>query len=74
MTTPLPGGTSGRYDVLGRLDTDYYAVFADIPAADREVWERAQGFVDEIGDRMRDAWDAADYPSTSPNASVGSTS
>ncbi|AZS44772.1 acyl-CoA dehydrogenase family protein [Microbacterium oleivorans] len=62
MTTPLPGGTSGRYDVLGRLDTDYYAVFADIPAADREVWERAQGFVDEIGDRMRDAWDAADYP------------
>lgn len=62
MTTPLPGGTSGRYDVLGRLDTDYYAVFADIPAADREVWQRAQGFVDEIGDRMRDAWDTADYP------------
>ncbi|MFI8630995.1 acyl-CoA dehydrogenase family protein [Microbacterium sp. NPDC077663] len=62
MTTPLPGGSSGRYDVLGRLDTDYYAVFADILAADREVWQRAQGFVDEIGDRMRDAWDTAQYP------------
>jgi glutaryl-CoA dehydrogenase len=62
MTTPLPGGSSGRYDVLGRLETDYYAVFADIPAADRAVWDRAKGFVDEIGDRMRDAWDTADYP------------
>ncbi|MCM3697487.1 acyl-CoA dehydrogenase family protein [Microbacterium oleivorans] len=62
MTTPLPGGASGRYDVLGRLDTDYYAVFADIPAGDREVWQRAQRFVDEIGDRMREAWDTAEYP------------
>ena len=62
MTTPLPGDAAGRYDVLGRLDTDYYAVFTDIPDADRAVWERAQGFVDELGDRMRDAWDAADYP------------
>jgi len=62
MTTDLPGGASGRYDVLGRLDTDYYAVFTDIPDADRAVWERTQGFVDELGDRMRDAWDAADYP------------
>ncbi|WP_413354269.1 acyl-CoA dehydrogenase family protein [Microbacterium sp. 1P06AB] len=62
MTTDLPGGASGRYDVLGRLDTDYYAVFADIPDADRDVWERAQGFVDEVGDRMQDAWDTAEYP------------
>ncbi|MFL0565529.1 acyl-CoA dehydrogenase family protein [Microbacterium sp. 179-I 1D1 NHS] len=62
MTSPLPGGTSGRYDVLGRLDTDYYAVFADIPGADRDVWVRTQGFVDEVGDRMREAWDAAEYP------------
>lgn len=62
MTTDLPGGASGRYDVLGRLDTDYYAVFADIPDADRDVWERTQGFVDEVGDRMRDAWDTAEYP------------
>ncbi|MDT3330396.1 acyl-CoA dehydrogenase family protein [Microbacterium sp. KSW-18] len=62
MTSDLPGGASGRYDVLGRLDTDYYAVFSDIPDADRDVWQRTQGFVDEVGDRMRDAWDAAEYP------------
>ncbi len=62
MTTPLPGGASGRYDVLGPLDTDYYAVFADIPAADRDVWQRTRAFVDEVGDRMRDAWDTAEYP------------
>ncbi|MDJ1115549.1 acyl-CoA dehydrogenase family protein [Microbacterium dauci] len=58
----LPGETVTHYDVLGRLGTDYYAVFADIPTADREVWQRAQGFVDEVGDRMRAAWDAAEYP------------
>ncbi|SDG42823.1 acyl-CoA dehydrogenase family protein [Microbacterium sp. 77mftsu3.1] len=62
MTSDLPGGASGRYDVLGRLDTDYYAVFSDIPDADRDAWERTQGFVDEVGDRMREAWDAAEYP------------
>jgi len=62
MTSDLPGGASGRYDVLGRLDTDYYAVFSDIPDADRDVWQRTQGFVDEVGDRMREAWDAAEYP------------
>lgn len=62
MICDLPGGASGRYDVLGRLDTDYYAVFSDIPDADRDVWQRTQGFVDEVGDRMREAWDAAEYP------------
>ncbi|MFS0868110.1 acyl-CoA dehydrogenase family protein [Microbacterium sp. 179-B 1A2 NHS] len=62
MTSPLPGDSVPHYDVLGRVGTDYYAVFADIPDADREVWERAQDLVDEVGDRMRDAWDAADYP------------
>jgi glutaryl-CoA dehydrogenase len=56
------GEAVSHYDVLGRLSTDYYAVFADIPAADREVWERAQAFVDEVGDRMRAAWDTAEYP------------
>ena len=58
----LPGETAPAYDVTGRLGTDYYAVFADIPDADRAVWQRAQAFVDEVGDRMHAAWDAADYP------------
>ena len=59
---PIPGQSVEGYDVLRRLGTDYYAVFADIPDADRAVWERAQGFVDGVGDRMREAWDRAEYP------------
>ena len=67
MSTPttddtFPGERVTDYDILGRLDTDYYAVFADIPDADRAVWDRAKGFVDEVGDRMTQAWDAAEYP------------
>lgn len=58
----LPGEAVPAYDVSQRLGTDYYAVFADIPDADRAVWQRAQAFVDEVGDRMHAAWDAADYP------------
>jgi glutaryl-CoA dehydrogenase len=58
----FPGERVTDYDVLGRLDTDYYAVFADIPEDDRAVWDRAKAFVDEVGDRMTQAWDAAEYP------------
>lgn len=58
----LPGERVARYDLLGRRDTDYYAVFADIPDADRAVWERAQAFADEVGTRMQGEWDAATYP------------
>ena len=57
-----PGQSLEGYDVTSRLGTDYYQVFADIPAADREVWERAQAYVDEVGTQMQDAWDAAAYP------------
>ncbi len=60
--TARPGEGADGYDVTRRLGTDYYAVFADIPEADRAVWQRAQGFVDEVGDRMLDAWDRAEYP------------
>jgi glutaryl-CoA dehydrogenase len=61
-TASLPGESVSRYDVLGRRDTDYYGVFAEIPAADRAVWDRARGFVDEVGTRMQGEWDAATYP------------
>lgn len=60
--TPLPGEKVTTYDVARPLDTDYYAVFADIPAPDRAAWERARTLVDEVGERMVHAWDAAEYP------------
>lgn len=60
--TPRPGQGVERYDVTGRLGTDYYQVFDDIPADDRAVWQRAQAYVDEVGTRMQQAWDAAEYP------------
>lgn len=59
---PRPGQSVESYDVTGRVNTDYYAVFADMPADDRAVWERAQRYVDEVGDRMEQAWDRAEYP------------
>jgi glutaryl-CoA dehydrogenase len=63
VRTPLlPGEAVPSYDLTGRLGPDYYAVFADIPESDRAAWERAQAFVDEVGDRMLDAWDRAEYP------------
>ncbi|WP_434810555.1 acyl-CoA dehydrogenase family protein [Microbacterium sp. bgisy189] len=58
----FPGEAVPSYDVTGRLGTDYYAVFADIDPADRDVWDRAKAYVDEIGDRMVEAWDTATYP------------
>ncbi|MDQ1083084.1 MULTISPECIES: acyl-CoA dehydrogenase family protein [Microbacterium] len=58
----LPGERVAHYDLLGRRDTDYYAVFTDIPDADRAVWGRAKAFTDEVGTRMQGEWDAATYP------------
>lgn len=58
----LPGESVTSYDVTGRRDTDYYGIFADIPAADRAAWDRARAFVDEVGTRMQHAWDTATYP------------
>ncbi|GAA2003173.1 acyl-CoA dehydrogenase family protein [Microbacterium ulmi] len=64
MSTPetLPGESVASYDVTRRLGTDYYAVFADVSADDRAHWERAQAYIDEVGDRMVEAWDRAEYP------------
>lgn len=58
----LPGERVTHYDLLGRRDTDYYAVFADVPDADRAAWDRAKAFADEVGTRMQGEWDAATYP------------
>ena len=58
----FPGERTAHYDVTNRLDTDYYGVFSDIPAADRAVWDRAKQLVDEVAPTMREAWDRAEYP------------
>jgi len=61
-TETVPGERVAAYDVTSPLGTDYYAVFADIPAADRAVWERAREYVGEVAPRMAEAWDRAEYP------------
>lgn len=60
--SPFPGERVSSYDVTGRQDSDYYAVFTDIPAADREAWDRAKAYVDEVAPQMAEAWDRAEYP------------
>jgi glutaryl-CoA dehydrogenase len=50
------------YDVSAPLDTDYFAVFADLPDADRQAWERARSFNDEALPQMNGYWDRAEYP------------
>ncbi|MBU4464933.1 MAG: acyl-CoA dehydrogenase family protein [Actinobacteria bacterium] len=67
MSTPpqadtVPGERISSYDLTGRLGTDYYAVFAEIPAEDQAVWDRAKAYIDEVGDRMTHAWDTSSYP------------
>lgn len=59
---PFPGQSVESYDTTSRLDSDYYAVFSDIPADDRVAWDRAKAYIDEVGPQMADAWDRAEYP------------
>ncbi|MBO0981905.1 acyl-CoA dehydrogenase family protein [Microbacterium sp. SD291] len=58
----FPGERVSSYDITGRQDSDYYAVFSDIPADDRTAWDRAKAYIDEVGPQMADAWDRAEYP------------
>lgn len=51
-----------EYTVTDPLDTDYFAVFADVPDADKAFWLRARQFSEESGDELTEAWDKADYP------------
>jgi glutaryl-CoA dehydrogenase len=61
-SSALPGEKVASYDVLGRRDTDFYGVFADVAGADRTAWDRARAFIDEVGTRMQQEWDAATFP------------
>jgi len=58
----LTNRTAPDYDVSIPLDTDYYAVFADVPDADRAFWARARTFADESLDELTEAWDKGEYP------------
>ncbi|MFO7690213.1 MAG: acyl-CoA dehydrogenase family protein [Cryobacterium sp.] len=59
VTTPT---TTPDYDVSTPLDTDYYSVFAGVPAADRAFWDRARTFAVETLEELNTAWDRAEYP------------
>lgn len=50
------------YDVSEPLDTDYYTLFANIPAADRDAWARARAFTEEALPQMNDYWERAEFP------------
>jgi glutaryl-CoA dehydrogenase len=60
--SPFPGERVSSYDLTARQDSDYYAVFSDIPAGDRAAWDRAKAYVDEVAPQMADAWDRGEYP------------
>lgn len=50
------------YDVAEPLDTDYYAVFANIPSPEREAWRRARAFSEEALPQMNGYWERAEFP------------
>jgi glutaryl-CoA dehydrogenase len=58
----FPGENVLSYDVTSPLDTDYYAVFADVDGADRAQWSRAREVGEALAPRMAEAWDLAEYP------------
>lgn len=59
--TPVPGERVAGYNVSDRLDTDYYAVFADVDGGDLDAWNRAKSFIDEALPRMDGLWDRGEY-------------
>ena len=51
-----------EYDTTAPLDTDYFAVFDDVPAEARAFWDRARAFSVETREELAQAWDNAEYP------------
>ncbi len=62
MPTSLPGNQQPEYRLTDALDIDYYEVFADIPVADRAVWQRTREFAEAHVDTMRQGWNDHQYP------------
>jgi glutaryl-CoA dehydrogenase len=59
--TPVPGQQVESYDTATPLDTDYYAVFADLSPAERDAWDRARTFSTEIVPAIDEYWDRGEY-------------
>ena len=62
MTTSFPGSQQPEYHLTDALDIDYYDVFADVPEADRAIWQRAREFGEAHVETMRQAWNDHHYP------------
>ncbi|GAA4774153.1 acyl-CoA dehydrogenase family protein [Citricoccus nitrophenolicus] len=58
----FPGATEPAYDVTSPLDVDYYDAFRDIPAADREIWDRAREAAAAVAPQMAEGWERHLYP------------
>ena len=62
MTEQLPTAEPA-YDVTGPLDTDAYAVFADLSEEDLALQKAARAFLTpEVQKTLQDAWDKGEYP------------
>ncbi|WP_438353681.1 acyl-CoA dehydrogenase family protein [Microbacterium sp. CJ88] len=59
--TPVPGQQTERYEIAAPLDTDYYAVFADLTPVERDAWDRARAFTSEIVPEIAQWWDRGEY-------------
>ncbi|BDV29868.1 acyl-CoA dehydrogenase family protein [Microbacterium terricola] len=58
---PVPGQQVDSYDTAAPLDTDYYAVFADLSPVERDAWDRARIFTGEVVPEVDEYWDRGDY-------------
>lgn len=50
------------FDVTTPKDLDYYGVFTDLPAEDRDWWARARDFSSGLEERMVRHWEKGEYP------------
>ena len=62
MSTSFPGNQQSAYQLTDAQDIDYYSVFADIPQADRTIWQRARDFAQAHVETMRQGWNDHHYP------------
>ena len=62
MSTSFPGNQQSAYQLTDAQDIDYYGVFADIPQADRTIWQRARDFAQAHVETMRQGWNDHHYP------------
>src|SRR5690625_550470 len=62
MTASFPGNHQPEYQLTAAQDIDYYEVFADIPDADRAIWQRTRKFAETHDHTMRQSWNDHHYP------------